>query len=122
MALSDRDGVRESSVRASTRRQKKREVNLTKIVRQVGRTTVAPGDELHVHGGGVRIAKPLAIHQQLLEDAGQELNASLALPGASPPTCIARTATSPTAIPCPTCSPSTPPTAPAPPATALARK
>lgn len=42
MALSDRDGVREASVRASTKRQRKREVQLAKTVRRIGAGTVAP--------------------------------------------------------------------------------
>ena len=37
-------------------------------------------DELHVHRGGLGVAGPLAVDEQLLDDAGQELDAGLPLP------------------------------------------
>ena len=40
---------------------------------------VAPGHELHVHRGGLGVARALALDQQLLDDAGQELRARLTL-------------------------------------------
>ena len=39
-------------------------------------------DQLHVHRGGVGVPGALGVDQQLLDDAGQELDARLPLPGA----------------------------------------
>jgi hypothetical protein len=46
-------------------------------------SAVAPGHQLHVHGGGFRVASALAVDQQLLNDTCQELRARLPLPRAN---------------------------------------
>src|SRR5690606_38905654 len=43
---------------------------------------VTPGHELHVHGGGVGVASPLVLDEQLFDHAGQELSSRFALAGA----------------------------------------
>ena len=46
----------------------------------VRRSAIPPRDKLHVHRCRVGVASPLAVDEQLLDDAGQELAASLTLP------------------------------------------
>src|SRR6185295_663088 len=53
----------------------------------VGGMAVAEPAELHVHDGDLGIPRPLVVHEQLLDDGGEELDPRLLLPCAEEPGC-----------------------------------